>query len=184
MVWEWGVAEASCTNAPGPCRKLVLLEGAGGLLTPLGASETLGDLFTLLGWPVPLVVANRLGAINHALLSLEALRSRNLACPGFIMAEVREARNELERAIRRDNPLIAASLGKKPCLAELPYAPDLNSPDLVLREAAWDRAARELTPALEALGAWQRSPYAADSHIARRTAAGNHKPGGCGTPAL
>ncbi|MCL1940197.1 MAG: adenosylmethionine--8-amino-7-oxononanoate transaminase [Desulfovibrionaceae bacterium] len=137
--------------APGPCRNLVLLEGAGGLLTPISESETLGDLFALLNWPVLLVAANRLGAVNHALLSLEALRSRDLACPGFIMAEGQEARSELERTIRRDNPLIIAGLGKKPCLAELPYMPGLNAPCSSERQTAWDQAARSLAPVLEAL---------------------------------
>jgi len=153
-VREWAV--------PGPGRNLILLEGAGGLLTPISESESLGDLFALLGWPVLLVAANRLGAINHALLSLEALRSRNLACPGFIMVEVREAKSELEQSIRRDNPLIIAGLGKRPCLTELPYLPSLNGPrppDCPEREAAWEQAAHLLFPVLEALewrGANQR----------------------------
>ncbi|MDR0250035.1 MAG: adenosylmethionine--8-amino-7-oxononanoate transaminase [Burkholderiales bacterium] len=155
-VQKWSAAETLDTNASGPCRKLVLLEGAGGLLTPLGASETLGDLLTLHGWPVLLVAANRLGAVNHALLSLEALRSRHLPCPGFVMTEVQEAQGELERSIRRDNPLITASLGKRPCLAELPYLPGLSAPRFPEREAAWEQAAVEVAPVLKALGVWQK----------------------------
>jgi adenosylmethionine-8-amino-7-oxononanoate aminotransferase len=143
-------------------RNLVLLEGSGGLLTPLSESETLGDLFALLGWPVLLVAANRLGAINHALLSLEALRSRNLACPGFVMVEGQKARSELERTIRRDNPLITASLGKTPCLAELPYMPGLNAQHLPDRKTAWDLAARIMAPALAAASATGASAPKAD----------------------
>ncbi len=54
---------------------VTLVEGSGGLFVPINAEETFLDLFALLGAPVVLVVANRLGAINHALLSLEALSS-------------------------------------------------------------------------------------------------------------
>jgi len=143
---EWHAAEA-----PAACRKLVLLEGAGGLLTPLSASETLADFFALLGWPVLLVAANRLGAVNHALLSLEMLRSRHVPCPGFVMTEVQEARSALEQTIVQDNPTITASLGHKPCLAKLPHMSDLNAPHFPKREAAWKKAAQEVAQVLKAL---------------------------------
>ncbi len=52
---------------------VLLIEGAGGLLSPLGENFDSGDLIAALG-ALPLVVAqNRLGAINHILLTLEAL---------------------------------------------------------------------------------------------------------------
>ena len=150
-----GTIQEWLASDDGPGRNLVLLEGAGGLLTPLGETETLGDLLALLGWPVLLVAANRLGAVNHALLSLEALRSRNLVCPGFIMAEVTEAQDNLARAIRKDNPLIIAGLGKSSCLAELPYLPCLTASDLPAGEAAWDQAALVLDSVLGAV--WRSS---------------------------
>ncbi len=51
----------------------LLIEGAGGLLSPLGENFDSGDLIAALG-AVPLIVApNRLGAVNHILLTLEAL---------------------------------------------------------------------------------------------------------------
>jgi dethiobiotin synthetase len=52
---------------------VLLVEGAGGLLSPLGENFDSGDLIAALDAP-PLVVApNRLGAVNHVLLTLEAL---------------------------------------------------------------------------------------------------------------
>jgi dethiobiotin synthetase len=52
---------------------LLLIEGAGGLLSPLGENFDSGDLIAALG-ALPLIVApNRLGAVNHILLTLEAL---------------------------------------------------------------------------------------------------------------
>ena len=83
--------------------ELVILEGAGGLLTPISETETLCDVFSLLGWPILLVTANRLGAVNHALLSLEVMRARGLSSLGVIMNEIGEAESLLERRIRQEN---------------------------------------------------------------------------------
>ena len=63
----------------------LLVEGAGGWLVPITESETLADLAVRLGLPVVPVVANRLGCLNHALLTLESIRARNLPCPGIIL---------------------------------------------------------------------------------------------------
>jgi len=54
----------------------LIAEGAGGWLTPLGADLSLGDWVAAQGWPVLLVVELRLGCLNHALLSAEAIRRR------------------------------------------------------------------------------------------------------------
>jgi dethiobiotin synthetase len=66
----------------------LLVEGAGGLLTPYGPGldgTTLAALFDL---DVLLVSANRLGTINHTLLALEALDRRKLRCVGSILVDV------------------------------------------------------------------------------------------------
>ncbi|MDR2892352.1 MAG: adenosylmethionine--8-amino-7-oxononanoate transaminase [Deltaproteobacteria bacterium] len=154
---------------------LCLLEGAGGLLTPLNRRESLADVFSLLEVPVLLVVANKLGAINHALLTLEVLRKRGLTTPGFIMVNTKPDDERsgrapdlrrvapLEKSIRSDNPRIISELGLTPCLAEIPYLPGLRSPSLTEqslpptkivsadREAAWDELADLLLPVLPRL---------------------------------
>ena len=56
----------------------VLVEGAGGVLVPLNARECMADVAMELGFPVLVVMRNELGALNHALLTLEALRLRGL----------------------------------------------------------------------------------------------------------
>lgn len=56
--------------------RLVVAEGAGGWLTPLGADLCLGDWVAAEGWPVLLVVELKLGCLNHALLTAEAIRRR------------------------------------------------------------------------------------------------------------
>ncbi|MDR3418421.1 MAG: dethiobiotin synthase [Nevskia sp.] len=54
----------------------VVVEGAGGWLVPLNSRQTFADWVAERGWPVLLVVAVRLGCINHALLSAEAIERR------------------------------------------------------------------------------------------------------------
>ena len=66
-------------------RDFALMEGAGGWLVPITDSETLGDFAARLKLPVIVVVANRLGCLNHTLLTLESIRARNLPCPGIIL---------------------------------------------------------------------------------------------------
>ena len=66
----------------------VVVEGAGGFLVPLSASETGADLAQALGLPVVLVVGLRLGCLNHALLTLEAIRARGLSLAGWIANHV------------------------------------------------------------------------------------------------
>jgi dethiobiotin synthetase len=55
---------------------VVLVEGAGGLLSPLGANFDSRDLIEALGASPVIVAANKLGAVNHVLLTLEALPER------------------------------------------------------------------------------------------------------------
>jgi dethiobiotin synthetase len=62
----------------------VLVEGAGGFRVPLGAAGDSADLAALLNLPVILVVGMRLGCINHALLTAEAIAARRLPFAGWI----------------------------------------------------------------------------------------------------
>ena len=63
----------------------LLVEGAGGWLVPITESETIADFAVRLDLPVIVVVANRLGCLNHTLLTLESIRARGLHCPGIIL---------------------------------------------------------------------------------------------------
>ncbi len=62
----------------------VVVEGAGGFLVPLNEEESLGDFASSLGWPVILVVGMRLGCLNHALCTLEAIERRGLKVAGWV----------------------------------------------------------------------------------------------------
>jgi len=62
----------------------VVVEGAGGLLVPLNDREDFADLARLLELQVVLVVGMRLGCLNHALLTAEAIRERGLRLSGWV----------------------------------------------------------------------------------------------------
>lgn len=66
------------------CADWVLVEGAGGWYVPINASETMADVARRLNLPVLLVVGMRLGCLNHALLTAEAIARDGLALHGWI----------------------------------------------------------------------------------------------------
>ena len=98
-----------------------IVEGAGGVLVPINETETMADLIGALGLPVVVVSRTALGTINHTLLTLEALRRRNVRVAGVVMVGDRNAENRdaIERygGIRvlgempHLNPLDAAGVG-------------------------------------------------------------------------
>jgi dethiobiotin synthetase len=62
----------------------VIVEGAGGFCVPLNARESTDDLAQNLGLPVLLVVGMRLGCLNHALLTAQAVSARGLGLCGWV----------------------------------------------------------------------------------------------------
>jgi dethiobiotin synthetase len=66
----------------------LVVEGAGGFLVPLTGTRTGADLAVAMGLPIVLVVGMRLGCLNHALLTAEAIRSRGLGLAGWIANRV------------------------------------------------------------------------------------------------
>lgn len=71
----------------------LVIEGAGGLLVPLNDDALVIDLIARLGLPAILVSRSTLGTINHTLLSLEALRRRQIIIAGVVMNGPRNAHN-------------------------------------------------------------------------------------------
>ena len=66
----------------------VLVEGVGGWLVPILRDYTVADLAAEWRLPVVIVVGNRLGALNHAALTVQATRTAGLACAGLILNDV------------------------------------------------------------------------------------------------
>ncbi|QWE16803.1 dethiobiotin synthase [Polynucleobacter sp. AP-Nino-20-G2] len=97
----------------------VVVEGAGGFLVPLNAQEDLGDLAQAMDLPVILVVGMRLGCINHALLTCEAIQSRQLPIAGWIANTLSEEMPALEENLETLKERIFA-----PFLGLIPTLPD------------------------------------------------------------
>lgn len=66
---------------------VLLVEGAGGLLSPLTESETNLDLARDLGFPLLVVAANRLGTVNHTLLTLHCAQTHGLTAAGVVLCD-------------------------------------------------------------------------------------------------
>jgi dethiobiotin synthetase len=81
-------ALANSVRATALQAELVLVEGAGGWLTPLDDRQTLADFAHQLAAPVILVVGLRLGCLNHAQLTANAIRDSGLPLAGWIANEL------------------------------------------------------------------------------------------------
>ncbi len=105
---------------------VVLAEGAGGFLVPLDANRSCAELPGLLGMDVILVVGLRLGCLNHALLTVEAIAARGLTLAGWVGNHVdpgvRARRTPMSRLCARASPA--------PCLGIVPW---MREPDVAHR---------------------------------------------------
>ncbi len=98
---------------------MTLVEGAGGLLVPLGAGRNMADLARRLGLPIVIVARPSLGTVNHTLLTIEAARRRGLRVLGVILSRTREPAEPDEPS----NPVAIARYGEVPILGTLPRLP-------------------------------------------------------------
>ncbi len=100
---------------------VVLVEGAGGILVPLNKKETILDLIKQLDFETILVMDNKLGTINHTLLSLEVLRKNNIKVKGVIANNTKEP-NVNDEYIRRENIQAIKQYGNIDNIIEVPYS--------------------------------------------------------------
>jgi dethiobiotin synthetase len=77
--------------------EIVVMEGAGGILVPITAQQTMLDLACAVGASILVVGRAGLGTINHTLLTLEAIKSRKGNCLGVILTDPASATPELDR---------------------------------------------------------------------------------------
>lgn len=92
-----------------PSTSNLIIEGAGGCLVPLNDSDFIIDLISKLNAPVILVADLYLGSINHTLLTLEALKKRNIGIKGIIFNG--DSNSESESIILKHSSL--------PCLLKI-----------------------------------------------------------------
>lgn len=102
-----------------PEQRPLVIEGAGGLMVPLRRDPPwlMIDQFAVWRAPVLLVARTALGTINHSLLSIAALRARNIAIAGILFVGDAHAENEA----------VIPALGGVPNLGRLPMLEPLNA---------------------------------------------------------
>ena len=94
-----------------PLADVVWVEGAGGFRVPLDEQHDTADLVQALALPVVLVVGMRLGCLNHALLTAEAIAARELTLAGWVANRIDPAMARFEAnldtlQIRLNAPLL------------------------------------------------------------------------------
>ena len=114
---------ADCVRRVAANYGVTLVEGAGGLAVPLTESLLTADFAASQSWPVVLVCSGKLGALNHALLSIEALKSRNMPLAGVVYNYCPDA----DPVIDADTPVMISR-----AMERAGYAPD------VVRLGRWD----------------------------------------------
>ena len=94
----------------------LLVEGVGGWLVPIAPGYSSADLAKAMGLPVLLVVRNRLGALNHTLLTLESIKAHGLTCGGIVLNNHPADDGDLSR---EGNRRLLAELTTVPILFEV-----------------------------------------------------------------
>lgn len=118
--------------------KMILVEGAGGWHTPVNDRETLADVVCLLKIPVVLVVGLRLGCLNHALLTAQAIERMGLKLSGWMGSTIDPQMQWMpENIVWLEKKLKAPKLGILPYLHEdrqmIPKAASFLSPETLLK---------------------------------------------------
>jgi dethiobiotin synthetase len=109
------------------CRQMIkqaefaVIEGAGGWQVPINPTETMADLAVSIGCPVVLVVGMRLGCINHALLSAEAIQNSGLRLAGWVANLI-----DPDMVAATENILTLEQRLHAPRIATLPWTHDAD----------------------------------------------------------
>jgi dethiobiotin synthetase len=119
-----------CFNALAGPADVVIVEGVGGFRVPLGPGADTAQLAARLALPVVLVVAMRLGCLNHALLTAEAIAGRGLMLAGWVANHLDPQMAAADETVRALETLIAA-----PLLARIAFT---ARPDPVVSAALLD----------------------------------------------
>ncbi len=94
----------------------LVVEGAGGWYVPLGSSLTMADLARALDLPVILVVGMRLGCLNHAMLTAQAIRHSGCTLGGWVANRI-----DPQMLLARENVEALCGRLEAPLIAEFPY---------------------------------------------------------------
>lgn len=100
--------------------EVVMIEGAGGWEVPISADYSMSDLAVEIGLPVLLITGNQLGAINHTLLTVQAIKAKGLDCAGIVLNQLGD---ELDTAMIT-NKGVLGELSGVPLLDHLIHGQD------------------------------------------------------------
>ena len=112
-----GYTRATLTHRP----QFAIVEGAGGWRVPISDREMLSSLPKELKLPVILVVGMRLGCLNHAVLTAEAIKHDGLVLAGWVANLINPNMAELEANIATLKQRLSA-----PCLGVVPYQAQID----------------------------------------------------------
>ncbi|QWR76594.1 dethiobiotin synthase [Candidatus Magnetomonas plexicatena] len=107
--------------------KILMVEGVGGVMVPITEGRFVYDLIIELQLPVIVVCGNRLGAINHTLLTLDFLKARKISVIGIIINHTDLA----DTLAHKTNPAIIAELSSGvPIIGTIPYISEISAESL------------------------------------------------------
>lgn len=107
--------------------ELVIVEGAGGLLVPLGPGLLVADLPARLGLPLLIVSRPGLGTVNHTLMTCECALSRHIRTLGIVI----NGQSDDPAGAEEYAPRLIAELSPAPILGALPRLASSDEKDLV-----------------------------------------------------
>jgi len=110
--------------------QLFLIEGAGGWYAPISERESMADVARALKVPVLLIVGLKLGCLNHARLTLEAIRASGCRFAGWAGSQI-----DPGFAALKENCATLEQLLEAPPIAILPHQPDRRLDARLLSDA-------------------------------------------------
>jgi len=118
--------------------EFLLIEGIGGVMVPLTEKQTVRDLIVYLELPCIVVSRPTLGSVNHTLLTLEALRDRNIQVLAVVLNQTTSAlRSEVEQLQIESTSQLIRELSRVPVVGPVPFEP--------LVETDWEQGIRKLS---------------------------------------
>ena len=105
---------------------VLLVEGVGGVHVPITSSLDVADLIYRMKFPAIVVGQSGLGGINHALLTLHALRRRKIPIVALVLNQPRPVHTKTARVQERTTVTLLCRLAKVPVVGPLPYSPSIN----------------------------------------------------------
>ncbi len=112
---------------------VIIVEGAGGLLSPLGDGKVMADLAAFLKIPLLIVAPSRIGVINQCMLTVSAARKKGLALRGIILNHPKPP-DDGDKSLDSNLEEVEINTGEE-VLGEIPYsekdAPYVNVKDVI-----------------------------------------------------